>query len=185
MPKSKPEPVPSSCSRIELIDVVALVVGYGLAAVLFRAFWPKSGVTLGVGLFAIGFYTWLGLAMSGPLLLIRHRGRLSRRVNIPKTAEVGEPSIRTWAEKAWLVIGVYWIVMGVFILPVRMHVFRLTDMVLFGVVPVAGGLVFRLFTQGTTHPGDLLPWTHRAALTLLWTWPVAWLCLIVLGESML
>jgi hypothetical protein len=185
MPKTEPQPVAASNSRVELIDVVALVVGYGLAAVLFRAFWPKSGVTVGVGLFAIGFYTWLGMAMSGPLLLIRQRRQPTRTANKQKTAEPGEPPIRTWAEKAWLVIGVYWIVMGVFVLPVRMHVFRLTDMVLFGIVPVAGGLLFRVFTQETAHPGDVQPWTHRAALALLWTWPVAWLCLIVIGEAIL
>src|SRR4051812_48925126 len=65
-------PGPPSPFRIQLLDVSALVVGYGMAAVLFRAFWPIGGVTVALGLFAVGFYLWLGLAMSGPLLLLRH-----------------------------------------------------------------------------------------------------------------
>ena len=33
---------PSSARfRIELLDVCSMVIGYGLAAVLFRAFWPR------------------------------------------------------------------------------------------------------------------------------------------------
>ena len=41
--------------RIQLIDLAAMVVGYGLAAVLFRAFWPQKGVSPALGLFAVGF----------------------------------------------------------------------------------------------------------------------------------
>ena len=59
--------------RIQLIDLAAIVVGYGLAAILFRAFWPHTGVPPALGIFAVVFYIWLGLAMSGPLLLLRHR----------------------------------------------------------------------------------------------------------------
>ena len=59
--------------RIRLIDLAAMVVGYGLAAILFRAFWPHTGVPPALGIFAVCFYIWLGLAMSGPLLLLRQR----------------------------------------------------------------------------------------------------------------
>ena len=65
------QPGPVHSFRIQLVDVSALVVGYGMAAVLFRAFWPKTGVSPVLGLFAVGFYLWLGLAMSGPILLMR------------------------------------------------------------------------------------------------------------------
>ena len=33
--------------------------------------------------------------------------------------------------------------------------------------------------------GARLPWTHQAAVALLATWPMAWICLIVLGEAIL
>jgi hypothetical protein len=176
---------PRSPWRIDLMEVAAIVVGYGLAALLFRAFWPRAGVSLALAVFAIGFYLWLGLAMSGPLLLLRQR--------TPVQAAGGEqPSVprragsRTWAEIAWLLIGVYWIVLGVFILPVRLHSFRFGDTVLFGAVPLAAGLVMRLFgPRAPDSARPALPWTHHAAVALVATWPIAWLCLIVLGEATL
>ena len=97
-----------------------------MAAVLFRAFWPNGEVSPALGVFAIGFYVWLGLAMSGPLLLLRHRPATTRR----RADAAASPRIpherpsRTWAEMAWLLIGVYWFVMGVFVLPIRLHNFR-------------------------------------------------------------
>ena len=42
----------------------------------------------------------------------------------------------TWAERAWLLIGAYWIVLGVFVIPARLHDFKLADVVLFGLAPV-------------------------------------------------
>jgi hypothetical protein len=87
---------------------------------------------------------------------------------------------------AWLLIGVYWIVLGVFILPIRLHSFRFGDTVLFGTVPLVASLIFRLFGPRTAaSSGSSPPWTHRAAVALVATWPIAWLCLIVLGEATL
>ena len=77
----------------------------------------------------------------GPTTPASRPGRDSPRIVLPT------PS-RTWAEMAWLLIGVYWIVLGVFVLPVRLHSFRFGDTVLFGLVPLLRGLVFRLFGPG-------------------------------------
>jgi hypothetical protein len=175
--------------RIQLLEVSALVVGYGLAAVLFRAFWPSSGVTVPLGMFAVGFYLWLGLAMSGPLLLIRRSSRPGDVTGAPQPAPLGSaPShARTWAELAWLLIGVYWIVMGVLILPFWLHSFRFGDTVLFGLVPLGAGLAFRLCGPSPDSRRDPrpAPWTHNVGVGLLVTWPLAWLCLIVLGSAMM
>ena len=173
--------------RIQLIDVAAMVVGYGLAAVLFRAFWPQGSVSPALGLFAVGFYVWLGLAMSGPLILLRHRHARPAWTwaanNLPSPPA---STARTWAEMAWLLIGVYWIVMGVFILPIRLHSFRFSDTILFGLVPLAAGLVLRLFGPRIRPQGrDSVSWTHQVAVGLLVTWPLAWVCLIVVAEAML
>lgn len=182
-------PRPASPSHIHLLDTAALVVGYGMAGVLFRAFWPRDGVTMPFGAFAVGFYLWLGLSMSGPLLLLRHAP--GRRMDVeaplpvePEAVHHRTPPARTWAELAWLLIGVYWIVMGLFILPFRLQSFRFEDTVLFGLIPLGAGLAFRLF--GPRQPTDRLPtpWTHRAAVVLLVSWPFAWLCLIVLGTML-
>jgi hypothetical protein len=185
--------------RIQLLDLAALVVGYGLAAILFRALWPHGGVSPALGIFVVFFYIWLGLAISGPLLLLRHRptaagASVTDRPEGHKSGpardrvedrQAGPPASRTWAEMAWLLIGVYWTVLGVFVLPGRLHRFRFGDINLFGFVPLLAGLVFCLFgPRAGTHNGEAA-WTHRVAVWLLFTWPIAWLCLIVVAEAML
>ena len=87
---------------------------------------------------------------------------------------------------AWLLIGVYWIVMGVFILPIRLHSFRFSDTILFGLVPLVAGLALRMFGPRIPPQGrDYVPWTHHVAVGLLVTWPLAWVCLIVVAEATL
>ncbi|MFO0888608.1 MAG: hypothetical protein U0790_05600 [Isosphaeraceae bacterium] len=168
--------------RIDLVEIGAIVAGYGLAALLFRAFWPSAGVSVAMGLFAIGFYLWLGLAMSGPLLLLR-RGPAAaeEEAGSPRRDPAGS---RTWAEMAWLMIGVYWIVLGVFVLPIRLHSFRMGDTLLFGAIPLAAGLVMRFVgPRPRDHHPDGGPWTHQVAVALLVTWPPAWICLVVLAAD--
>lgn len=171
--------------RVELVDLGCLVVGYGLAALLFRAFWPRGEVRPALAVFGVGFYLWLGLAMSGPLVLFRRRRRELAPV---QRGDAGrpDPAGQTWAEMAWLLIGVYWIVLGVFVLPVRLHDFRFGDTVLFGLVPVLAGVFFRIFGPRVAPQDQTsVSWTHAAAVALLVTWPFAWFCLIALGEATL
>jgi hypothetical protein len=195
---SEKQSAPSPTLRIQLLDVAAIVVGYALAALLFRAFWPSSGMKLAHAVFAVGLYSWLGLAMSGPLLLLRHRDSFPsedpgpsatspapRRRPVPPSRAPAPPT-RSWAELAWLLVGVYWIVMGAFILPIRMRSFGFGDTVLFGLAPVLAALGFRFFgPRKAPGQASTTPWTHRVAVGLLVTWPIAWLCLIVLGEAIL
>ncbi|MGC8641009.1 MAG: hypothetical protein ACP5XB_14180 [Isosphaeraceae bacterium] len=172
--------------RIQLLDVSAIVIGYGLAAVFFRAFWPREAISPAISLFAIGLYVWLGLAMSGPLLLLRRRRPLSEPKPASGVENAVQPPARTWAEMAWLLIGVYWIVLGVFVLPIRLHSFQFSDTVLFGLIPLLAGLVFRLFGPEDVQTGNASkPWTHHLAVALLVTWPIAWVCLIVVGGVVL
>ena len=66
-----------------ILDIAALVVGYGMASLLIRAFWPSAGIEGPVVLTVLGLeYLWLGLAMSGPIVLYRHR-KAPRRVRRP------------------------------------------------------------------------------------------------------
>ena len=157
---------------------------------------------------AIGlFYLWLGMAMSGPLVLL-HRPRRRWCVTgspagespppgagqTPALGEPGEPKppmlagSRTWAELAWLIIGFYWIGLTVLVVPVRLHRSPLHDSVLIGLFPVAAALVLRMLDRPTRRPPPNQQdhaWTHHAAIGLLFAWPPAWIALILLGKSML
>jgi hypothetical protein len=169
--------------QIQLQDILALVVGYGMAALIFRAFWPPSQPPVAVAVPVLGFYFWLGLAMSGPIILFR---RGPRRFRAGESSIPGVPiGSRTWAELAWLIIGIYWIALGLIVIPARLQEFKLRDTVLFGLVPVTVALGFRLFgPRRSAEPGGAIGWTHRAAVALLCTWPIAWICLIALATAL-
>jgi hypothetical protein len=185
----------SASAQLEIQDILALVVGYGMAALLFRAFWPIHPSWSSLGLPGAGLYLWLGLAMSGPIIVLRRRLSRAPYGRVDPASERGverSPRLQggregapgtTWAERAWLLIGVYWIVLGIFIIPARLHEFRVGDVVLFGLAPVAVAIGLRLLGP-RPGPDVFRGWTHAAAIALLATWPLAWVCLIVLGGSM-
>jgi len=169
--------------QIQLQDILALVVGYGMAALLFRAFWPTSIPAILLGLPVLALYVWLGLAMSGPIILLRDAARTDQSTEAQHRP--GPNASRTWAESAWILIGIYWIVLGLFVIPARLHDFQLKDAVLFGAVPIVVALGFRILgpNPSAARTGST-SWTHRAAVILLATWPIAWVCLILLGKSL-
>jgi hypothetical protein len=169
--------------QFQLQDILAVVVGYAMAALLFRAFWPSQWPSPAQGVPGIGLYLWLGLAMSGPIILLR-RGQ-ERGDNAATGADPAGIRSRTWAELAWLLVGLYWIVLGLFIIPARLHEFKFGDTVLFGIVPIVVALGLRLFGPAPSPAREATSrWTHRAAVALLASWPVAWICLIVLGNTL-
>jgi hypothetical protein len=192
--------------QVELQDILALVVGYGMAALFFRAFWPERMPSSFLGLPGAGLYLWLGLAMSGPIVMLRRRlSRGSRGLRDLSSEGVGEVSVRlapatippapqepvvqgtkaTRAELAWFLIGAYWIVLGVVVIPSRMHEFKLGDVILFGMAPIVVAVGLCLFGRKRSRRDNVVRgWTHRAAVALLATWPLAWICLIVLGRSL-
>jgi hypothetical protein len=193
---------------------MAIVLGYSLATILFRAFWPVGEAFSSwiVVVCAAIFYLWLGLAMSGPLILffqgtgertdlpsqggrIRSNAPGSRRLLSADTVRQDPERLlsgpieprpqalpaRTWAEIAWLIIGVYWIILGAVVIPSRSRTFRVEDIVLFGLTPILATLLLRIFGPRPQPNG----WTHPVAVALLATWPVAWLALILLGKLVL
>ncbi len=136
-----------------------------------------------MGVAGIGLYIWLGMAMSGPITLLRHRPRPSG--SSESGVSFTPPALYTWAELAWLLIGTYWIVIELFVIRSRLPEFTLGDLLLFGLVPFAIALALRLLgLRSTGERGDTHAWTHKAAVVLLITWPAAWIFLIVLGQGL-
>lgn len=152
---------------LRLLDLSALVAGYGLAALLIRAFWPTSGLpSWAIGAVLGLVYLWLGLAMGGPIvLLVERRG--------------GRPPY-TRAELSWLLIGGYWIGLAMLVVPTRMPVSPL-----FGILPILVALFFGLVgPRRRAAAGAVAPWTHYAAIALVLTWPIAWGAMILLARTL-
>ena len=167
-------------SRFQIRDILALVVGYGLAALFFRAFWPADGPPTWLLAPAMALYAWLGLALSGPVLMLRRGPGESESDAEARPAD----GSHTWAEWAWLFVGSYWIVLGLFVIPARLHHFRGGDVIVFGLVPILAAVVFRLLGPDIRSARPASGWTHPAAVWLLVTWPVAWGCLVFLGRGL-
>lgn len=165
---------------LHLLDLTAMVVGYSLASVLVRAFWPAVEEPSFPVLCVLGIaFLWLGMAMSGPIVMLGHR-RPGR-----ESAESDAPEPRTWAELAWLIIGFYWIGLTILVVPVRLHQTRVLDSAVLGVFPVLAAVGLRVFRPSRlSPPGERRYWTHEAAIGLLVTWPFAWVALIILGKSL-
>ncbi len=170
-------------TSFHLLDAAALIVGYGLASMLIRAYWPKSEPPgLPVALVISIVFLWLGLAMSGPIVLLIRRP--PAQPSGDADAEATSPGLRTWAELAWMIIGFYWIGLTILVVPVRSNGARFLDSAVLGLFPVLASLGLWLFSPAKNRPtGGLASWTHRAGVALLMTWPLAWMALIVLGKT--
>jgi hypothetical protein len=172
---------PARRLRFQIRDILALIVGYGLAALFFRAFWPAGGPSTGVIAPAAALYAWLGLALSGPILLLRRAPADPAAAPAP-SARAGS---HTWAEWAWLFVGCYWIVLGLVVIPARLHAFGPGDALVFGLVPIVAALAFRLIgSEAAAAARRTTDWTHLAAVVLLLTWPLAWGCLVFIGRGL-
>ena len=201
---------PTATSRpkgLRLHDIVGLVIGYAMAALLARSFWPRSRPLQGIPAVALAFeFAWLGLAMSGPIVLLLDRrggsplptvppkrplrpGQLIS--NVPSTEPpigrsaartVSEPPARfTRAELAWMLIGGYWIGLTMFVVPALSID---TPWALVGLLQVVAALgLWLVVPRRAGSDRTVQAWTHPTAIGLLATWPVAWIFLILLGQS--
>ena len=173
--------------RIQIREILAVVVGYGMAAALLPGILAGRRPARLVDRAGDGTLRVAGPGgSSGPILLLRRelRDRAAAEAGISSAPAPGAGS-RTWAEWAWLFVGSYWIVLGLFVIPARLHSFGPGDALLFGLAPILAAVGFRLVgptaAAAVPNPG----WTHPAAVWLLLTWPVAWACLVAVGRGLL
>lgn len=156
---------------LRLVDLAGLVVGYAMAGLVVRVFWPESGeVDAVVAVVLAVFYSWLGLAMSGPILVLLRRLR----------PEVGDA--RSWPETAWIVVGSYWY--GLLIIAAASRGESPISPLVAG-LPIAAALVVGVIGGRRGDPAHgRRAWTQKSAVALLWTWPIAWVCLILIGKTL-
>jgi hypothetical protein len=154
-----------------VMELAAIVLGYGMAAVgvrLYAPAGPRRPVVAAVAGTVV--LAWLGLALSGPfVLLLDRRGRRAGAWSRP--------------ESAWGLIGAYGlavVVAGPFVLPPGVAGRAVPVL---GLLPVLGGLVAWLIAPASPGASREPSWTDRAARLVLVAWPVAWLALIVLAAS--
>jgi hypothetical protein len=153
------KPIPQRRPSATLLDGLCLVIGYAVAGVVLRSWRFPSG-DLGAWSLATIIYIWLGLAVSGPLVMVaRRRG----------------PSSWCGAEAAWFMIGCYCFFLLAFV-PLLWPSLTAVAM-----VPLAAMLLINALARPrrAREPGP--SWTIRAAQGLLIAWPFAWACLIFLA----
>ena len=104
----------------------------------------------------------------------------------PSASPQESPRSASWAELAWSLIGAYWIVVGIFVIPARLHEFKPARHGAFRFHAGRGGtLATTIGAAGAARARkSTQPWTHIAGVVLVLTWPIAWICLIVLGMNM-
>jgi hypothetical protein len=178
--------------RLALLDLIALTSGFALAALLVRTFWSSIAIH-GAGGVAIlsGTYLWLGLCMSGPVLLLLERRprdgvgsvrRPSMRPPPGREAEIIGPlpaSRYTRAELAWMSVGAYWIGAAALLLPGRLGDSPLALLLVLELLS-ALGLWVVVPVRRTARPPHR-NWPHRMAISLLVSWPLVWGGLIYLA----
>lgn len=179
MSTDRPAVSPSPSTRSpRLLDLIALSVGYSLAAALVRAFWPGTpALKTPEALILAGDYFWLGLAMSGPFVLLFDRREARRECPMPGGGRPSGPSY-TRAECAWLLVGAYWIILTAIVVPTRLPRSAATGLTLLPIVFIVLVWLVRPATGGTI--GCRSSWTNRAAILMLSTWPLAWGGMILL-----
>jgi hypothetical protein len=166
---------------LRIQDLIGLVFGYGLATLLVRTFGGKlDALSTEEFIALVLLYVWLGLVMSGPLILLLDRRGPAEPSQIPTTHP---PSRYSGEELAWLGIGVYFIALTLLIGSAQLH--RKTPWFLMLVVQVI--VVVALFAwlmvdrqKRARNPPSRPRWTRRAAGVILLTWPVAWILLVLL-----
>jgi hypothetical protein len=204
----------TSRRHLRLSDLTALIMGFGLAALLVRAFGARAAQpTYAVATVLSFVYLWLGLAMSGPLVLVldrratpktHPRSRERRLIGSVPVADLGElrgvgskrppdepgpDDAATDRSPRYSRAELAWLCIGAYWIGMTFLVVptRLHDTPLatIAVLQVVAALALWFVKPSPPSPvGSHTPWTHWAAVGLLATWPLAWAAMILLSKSL-
>jgi hypothetical protein len=201
-------------STLRLLDLTALVVGYGLAALLIRAFWHSPEWSANAVSIVLGLvYLWLGMAMSGPIVLLLDRRASPRavphrrpgrwinehesdpevatppRVQVDSNASEGFRRIQMGESSHYTRSEMAWLAIGAYWIGMTFLVVPTklhdTPLALFAVLQGVAALALWVFVPRRGSPEVLTTaWTHRAAIVVLATWPAAWIAMVLLSNSL-
>ncbi len=163
-------------------DMIGLVVGYGLATSLVRRYLDDfQAVTVWRGFFLAVAFVWLGLAMSGPLVLLLHRRPPMPHDDVPTTNPRGRFSN---AEIAWILLGSYFMLITVLFVPASRGESLWANLVLIHLLASAILLVWlpwrvRKSERGGNHA---VRWTNVAAKWVVAAWPLAWIAMTLAAD---
>jgi len=162
---------------LRIHDLAGLVVGYGLAALLVRSFRAEfDPLETGRAVAVVFAFVWLGLAMSGPVILLLD----ARRPDPPPGPPSTHPPTRySGMELAWIGAGGYFIALTLNVVSARNHESPLR-LIIFTQVFVSAILVVSLSIhskRGELAKVEATRWTSRVACWLMLTWPIAWVAL--------
>lgn len=172
---------PLPTDSFNLLDIVGIVIGFALAARICRGEFRRIVESQSVGAVLIAGLTWvwLGVVLSGPLIIGVRWFRVNRRVRL------------RLGERLWLCLGVGWLVIAI----VRMlgplageysrelaycsaaGLSAVTPMLLLWALPVVAGSV------GEYESEPASGWCNAAGMAIALTWPLGWVLVAVFSAS--
>jgi hypothetical protein len=200
--------------NLRISDLTALVVGFGLAALLIRAFGARVAEPNNSVVGVLGFvYLWLGLAMSGPVVLVLDRrsapkthppSRARKRIgSVPAAGpeqarapgatrppeQPTSPEAKSESRAQYTRAELAWLCIGSYWIGMTFLVVPTqlhdTPLALVAVLQIVAAVaLWFMKPKQPSIPGDGTPWTHWAAVILLVTWPLAWAAMILLTKSL-
>jgi hypothetical protein len=154
---------------VTMTDIAGLVVGFAVAATIYRgtilAVFDAGAV--GLTVVATIAFAWLGTSISGPIVLGIRRLQQGRRIKLSA------------GESTWGVLGLMWLAVGLsrglrLLNPALMsNVASMSATVAAGLAPLFL-ILFWWLERNRPHPGRPHSWCHHVGIFCAAAWPAGW-----------